>query len=247
MERASRAIDLPTLARRSAGACIVRAMPSGKKAAKAKSAPDKKNRPKAAPARKASRTAPRAAVRAAPTSAPAVDVALFDALSEGERADALRILTEDRRVASMAKVARYRVISAEPMALKAPHPLFNHRLARVVAYDYSSDRCVDALVDLDQALVANLQVTESQPALAREEEGLAVAIALSDDRVKRELGFGDEPQAALQYWSRREADLAFGRRSAAVLFGQLGARPSLVAVVDLVDRQIIDVVSAENW
>src|SRR5690349_4746577 len=39
-----------------------------------------------------------------------VDPALFEALSEGERAAALRILTEDRRLANMAKVARYRVI-----------------------------------------------------------------------------------------------------------------------------------------
>lgn len=222
----------------------MRAMPSGKKAGKAKSAPEKKNRPKAAPARSASRRAP-AKVRPNPTLA--VDPSLFDALSEGERADALRILTEDRRVANMAKVARYRVIAAEPLVLKAPHPLFNHRLARVIAFDYAADRCVDAMIDLDQATVEHLQLTEAQPALGREEEALAVAIALNDDRVKRELGFGDEPQAALQYWSRRETDLAFARRAAAVLFGQVGARPTLVAVVDLVDRQITDVVPAEQW
>ena len=176
-----------------------------------------------------------------------VDPSLFEALSEGERADALRILTEDRRLASMAKVARYRVISVEPMVLKPPHRLFNRRLARVVVFDYAADRCVDALIDLDGAAVTHISLTEAQPTLARDEEALAVAIALNDDRVKRELGLGDEPQAALQYWSRREADQAFARRSAAVLFGQPGARPSLVAVVDLVDRTIIDVVPAEQW
>ena len=176
-----------------------------------------------------------------------VDPSLFAALTEGERADALRILTEDRRLASMAKVARYRVIAVEPMVLKPPHALFNKRLARVVAFDYAADRCVDALVNLDDAVVTHAALTEAQPTLAREEEALAVAIACNDDRVKRELGLGDEPQSALQYWSRREADQAFGRRSAAVLFGQPGARPSLVAVVDLVDRAIIDVVPAEQW
>jgi hypothetical protein len=229
-------------------------MATGKKATKAKSAPGKKNRPKATPARAAARPAAKrggAAVRARAgmSSRPAlsVDPSLFAALSEGERADALRILTEDRRVASMAKVSRYRVIAAEPMVLKPPHALFNRRLARVVAFDYAADRCVDALVDLDGGVVAHISLTEAQPTLAHDEEALAVAVALNDDRVKRELGLGDEPQAALQYWSRREADLAYGRRSAAVLFGQPGARPSLVAVVDLVDRAIVDVVPAEQW
>ncbi|HUS63750.1 MAG TPA: hypothetical protein VMZ28_04365, partial [Kofleriaceae bacterium] len=193
-------------------------MPARKKAIKAKSAPGKKNPPKAVPARAASRPAARrggAAVR--PHPALSVDPSLFEALSEGERADALRILTEDRRLASMAKVSRYRVISVEPMVLKPPHPLFNRRLARVVAFDYAADRCVDALVDLDGAVVTHISLNEAQPTLARDEEALAVAIALNDDRVKRELGLGDEPQTALQYWSRREADQAFGRRSAAVL------------------------------
>lgn len=222
-------------------------MPAGKKAVKPKSAPEKKNRPKAAPARAAKRPASRAAggVRSHP--AMSVDPSLFQALSEGERADALRILTEDRRLASMAKVSRYRVISVEPIVLKPPHLLFNKRLARVVAFDYAADRCVDAVVDLDGAVVAHLSLTEAQPTLARDEEAMAVTVALNDDRVKRELGLGDEPLAALQYWSRREADQAFARRSAAVLFGQPGARPSLVAVVDLVDRAILDVVPAEQW
>jgi hypothetical protein len=238
----------------------------GKKAAKAKSAPGKKNRPKVAPARAVARPAPRPAggvAKSAPvrpgataaarspradrTAALGVDPALFEALSEGERADALRILTEDRRLANMAKVSRYRVVAAEPLVLKPPHELFGHRLARVIAFDYAADRCVDALIDLDEAIVAHLELTQAHPALAREEESLAVAVALQDDRVKRELGLGDEPQAALQYWSRREADQAYGRRSAVVLFGQAGTRPSLVAVVDLVDRHVIEVVPAEQW
>src|SRR5688572_24070581 len=111
-------------------------MARGRKASKAparaqapaKPATNKKNRP--APA--AARTSARAAVRTAPpargkatpkrgrAASMAVDPALFEPLSEGERADAVRILTEDRRLGNMAKVARYRVIAMEPLALKPP-------------------------------------------------------------------------------------------------------------------------------
>jgi Cu2+-containing amine oxidase len=222
---------------------------AGKAAARpSKSAATKKNRPQPAPRKTAARTpaAPvRGKVRARHTAS--VDPALFDPLTEGERADALRVLTEDRRVATMAKVARYRVVAVEPMVLKPPHDLFSHRLARVVAYDYAADRCVDALIDLDTGTVAHLQLHQSQPMLGRDEEAQAVAIALGDDRVKRELGLSDEPQAALHYWSRRDTDLAHTRRSAAVLFGQPGGRARLVAVVDLVDSQVAEVVPAEQW
>jgi hypothetical protein len=199
---------------------------------------------RAAPARAAKPAASRAARRAAVLSC---DPALFEPLSEGERADALRVMTEDRRLASMAKVARYRVVAVEPLVLKPPHELFGHRLARVVAYDYAADRSVEALVDLDAGQVAHLQLTQSQPALGREEETVAVGIALRDERVKRELVLGDQPQAAMHYWSRRDNDLAYARRSAAVLFGQPGERPSMVAVVDLVDRQVAEVVPADQW
>ena len=201
--------------------------------------------PAARPAARGSKPGAARATRRAQVMA--VDPALFEPLSEGERADALRILTEDRRLANMAKVARYRVVAAEPLVLKPPHPLFGLRLARVVAFDYSSDRTVDSLIDLDHSAVAHLQISQSQPALAREEETIAVQTALRDERVKRELGLGDQPQAAMHYWSRRDADLAYSRRSAAVLFGQPGERPSLVAVVDLVDRQVTDVVPADQW
>jgi hypothetical protein len=186
-------------------------------------------------------------VRTRPTASLTVDPALFDPLTEGERADALRVLTEDRRLASMAKVARYRVVAIEPLVLKPPNELFGRRVARVVAYDYAADRCVDALVDLDNGVVAALQIDDKQPMLGRDEEALAVAVALADERVKRELGLSDEPLAALHYWSRRDVERASSQRSAAVLFGQAGARPTLVAVVDLADSQVTEVVPAEQW
>jgi hypothetical protein len=176
-----------------------------------------------------------------------VDTDLFLALTEGERAAALRILLEDKRLAPMAKVGRYRVIAVEPVVVKPPHALVGHRLARVVAYDYASDRSVEACCDLDEGSVAHLQVTRAQPMLAREEEAAAVSIALADERVKEQLGLGDLPQAAMQYWSWRESDLAYSRRSAAVLFGQDGARPSWVVVVDLIDNQVAELVPGDQW
>lgn len=175
------------------------------------------------------------------------DPALFDPLTPGEVADALRTLTEDRRLASMAKVGRYRVICTEPLVVKPPHWMAGHRLARVVAYDYASDRAVDACIDLDAGVVADLQLDKSQPMLSRDEEALAVSIAMIDERVRGKLGMGDMPQATLHYWGRNKSDVSYARRSAAVTFGRSDGHATLIAVVDLVDQQVVQVVPAEQW
>lgn len=175
------------------------------------------------------------------------DPQLFDPLTPGETADALRTLIEDRRLSSMAKVGRYRVICTEPLVVKPPHWMAGHRLARVVAYDYAADRAVDATVDLDAGTVAHLEITRAQPMLSREEEALAVSIALVDQRVREKLQMGDAPQTTMHYWGRTPNDLAFARRSAAVVFGRDGGHASLIAVVDLIDQQVTQVVPAELW
>lgn len=175
------------------------------------------------------------------------DPQLFEPLTEGERADALRVLTEDARLNKMAKVGRYRVIAVEPLVVKPPHELVGHRLARLVIYDYAGDRAVDACVDLDERKVSFLDTSRAQPMLSRDEEASAVAIALRDERVEKQLSLGDEPLMAMHYWSNNENDLAYSRRSAAVIFGRRGAAASIVAVVDLLDETVADVVSAERW
>jgi Cu2+-containing amine oxidase len=215
--------------------CIVAAM-----AAKAsKKAPVK--------ASKAVKSKPKPAVRKDPPDVVKADPTLFDPLTPGEVADALRTLTEDRRVASMAKVGRYRVICTEPLVVKPPHWMAGHRLARVVAYDYAADRAVDATIDLDAGVVAHLEVDKSQPMLSRDEEAMAVSIATLDERVRGKLAMGDSPQAVLHYWGRNTADIAFSRRSAAVTFGRSDGHASLIAVVDLVDQTVTQVVPAEQW
>ena len=175
------------------------------------------------------------------------DPTLFDPLTPGEVADALRTLIEDRRLSSMAKVGRYRVICTEPLVVKPPHWMGGHRLARVVAYDYSADRAVDATVDLDAGIVAHLDLTRGQPMLSREEEALAMSIAMVDQRVRDKLQMGDAPQSTMHYWGRTPNDLSFARRSAAVIFGRTGGHASLIAVVDLIDQQVTQVVPAELW
>ncbi|MDQ3341867.1 MAG: hypothetical protein M4D80_42515 [Myxococcota bacterium] len=175
------------------------------------------------------------------------DPMLFDPLTPGEVADALRTLTEDRRLATMAKVGRYRVICTEPLVVKPPHWMAGHRLARVVAYDYASDRCVDACVDLDAGVVAHLELSKGQPMLSRDEEALAVSIAMVDDRVRSKLNLGDVPQMTMHYWGRTAKDISYARRSAAVVFGRADGHSSLVAVVDLLDNAVTQVVPAELW
>lgn len=177
----------------------------------------------------------------------ASDPLLFAPLTPGEVADALRTVTEDRRLGNMAKVGRYRVVAAEPLVVKPPHWMAGHRLARLVIYDYAADRTVDACVDLDAGIVAHLEVSRAQPMLAREEEAVAIGVALADERVRARLQLGDEPMVTMHYWGRREADLAYARRSAAVMFGRPGSHPSLVAVVDLLDNLVTDVVPASQW
>lgn len=210
--------------------------------------PNGKAAPKAAKAApKATKAAPKTTTGAALPDVANADPSLFDPLTPGETADALRTLTEDRRLSSMAKVGRYRVICTEPLVVKPPHWMAGHRLVRVVAYDYAADRCVDACVDLDAGVVAHLELTRSQPMLSRDEEAVAVSIALGDDRVREQLALGDSPQMTMHYWGRAPSDLAFARRAAAVVFGRAERQTSLVAVVDLIDNAVTQVVPGELW
>jgi Cu2+-containing amine oxidase len=209
---------------------------------------------KAVKAAKPAKSKPKPKVRAsapaavaAPPDIAEADPTLFDPLTPGEIADALRTLTEDRRLSSMAKVGRYRVICTEPLVVKPPHWMAGHRLARVVVYDYAADRTVDACVDLDAGVVAHLDLTRAQPMLSRDEEALAVSIAMVDDRVREKLALGDVPQSTLHYWGRTADDLAFARRSAAVVFGRSDGHASIVAVVDLLENLVTRVVPAERW
>lgn len=173
--------------------------------------------------------------------------ALFDPLTQGEVADALRTLVEDRRLSTMAKVGRYRIICTEPLVVKPPHWMAGHRLARVVAYDYSADRAVDACVDLDAGVVAHLELTKSQPMLSREEESIAITISNADDRVREKLQIGDSAYSVMHYWGRSANELAFSRRSAAVIYGRENGQASVVAVVDLIDQVVTSIVPAELW
>jgi hypothetical protein len=175
------------------------------------------------------------------------DAALFDPLTQGEVADALRTLVEDRRLSTMAKVGRYRVICTEPLVVKPPHWMAGHRLARVVAYDYSTDRSVDACIDLDAGVVAHLELTKAQPMLSREEEAIAITIANQDSRVSEKLAMGDAAHAVMHYWGRTANELAYSRRSAAVIYGRDSGQSSLVVVVDLMDQVVTSVVPAEQW
>ena len=147
----------------------------------------------------------------------------------------------------MAKVGRYRVIAVEPLTFKPGHELARQRIARVVIYDYSADRCVESNIDLDESEVKFLSVNKSQPMLSSDEEVIAMEIALASDEVRQMLSLGESPQATMHYWSNRKADMAHSRRSAAVLFGLHGERPSVVAIVDLLDAAVTEVVPAQHW
>jgi len=215
-------------------------MASSKKAVKA--AKPVKSKPKVTTSPKA-----RAAARPLPPDVVNADPTLFDPLTPGEIADALRTLTEDRRLGSMAKVGRYRVICTEPLVVKPPHWMAGHRLVRVVVYDYAADRAVDACVDLDAGVVAHLDLSRGQPMLSRDEEAIAVSIAMVDERVRDKLALGDAPQSTLHYWGRTPADLAYARRSAAVVFGRADGHATVIAVVDLLENIVTQVVPAELW
>jgi len=199
------------------------------------------------PAKKAAKTVGQGGGGRKTPDVASADPALFDPLTAGEVADALRTLTEDRRLGSMAKVGRYRVICTEPLVVKPPHWMAGHRLARVVVYDYAADRTVDACIDLDAGVVAHLELTKSQPMLSRDEEALAISIAMTDERVRDKLLLGDVAQTTMHYWGRNPKDISYSRRSAAVIFGRSDGHPSVVAVVDLLDNQVTQVVPAEMW
>ena len=217
------------------------------KAKPSKGKPKPAAKPSKAVAGSAGPKANKSAKTPKPADVTASDPALFDPLTPGETADALRTLIEDRRLSSMAKVGRYRIICTEPLVVKPPHWMAGHRLSRVVAYDYSQDRAVDACVDLDAGVVAHLELTRGQPMLSREEEALATSIAATDERVREKLSMGDIPQWVMHYWGRSANEMAFSRRSAAVIYGRDGGHSSVVAVVDLIDQMVTQVVPAEQW
>jgi hypothetical protein len=194
---------------------------------------------KASPAARAARRAQADQVR--------VDPSLFAPLSEGERADAVRTLMEDERLRALAKVGRYRVVAVEALVVKAPDPLAGRRLARVQIYDYAGDRCVDACVDLDRGAVCHVATSTAQPMLSSTEELDAQDIAAGDERVQRAFDAGLGAVAVMHYWSLRPTEIPFRRRTACVLYGEPGARPRLVAVVNLIDRVVLDVVATEQW
>ena len=83
--------------------------------------------------------------------------------------------------------------------------------------------------------------------LSREEEALAVSIASVDARVRDKLSMGDVPLTTTHYWGRTPADLSYARRSAAVVFGHDDGHASIVAVVDLLDNTVTQVVAADQW
>jgi hypothetical protein len=240
-------------------------MPAGGSMAGKKKAPATRAKPQAKPPAGASKASARArrgrasedepvrpelasrATRRVTIDVKTADPSLFAPLSEGERADALRTLLEDERLRGLAKLGRYRVISVEPLVVKPPDPLAGRRLARLVIYDYASDHAVDACVDLDHGAVCHVATSTAQPMLCREEEQEALAIAQRDTRVLSALGREDVPAGVMHYWSLRVMDFAYKRRSAAVLFAAPGQRPSLVAVVSLVDGNVVEIVPGERW
>jgi Cu2+-containing amine oxidase len=227
-------------------------MASSKKAVKAAKSVKSKPKPAARPAQKPAEKPAVDRISVAAAKKPGPDIAhadptLFDPLTPGEIADALRTLTEDRRLSSMAKVGRYRVICTEPLVVKPPHWMSGHRLVRVVAYDYAADRTVDACIDLDAGVVSHLELTAAQPMLSRDEEAIAISIAMADDRVRNQLALGESPQSTLHYWGRAPEDLSFARRSAAVVFGRADGHASIVAVVDLLENIVTQVIPAEHW
>jgi hypothetical protein len=51
----------------------------------------------------------------------------------------------------------------------------------------------------------------------------------------------------MHYWGRTPTDLAYARRSAAVVFGRSDGHASVIAIVDLLDHVVTQIVSAERW
>ena len=169
---------------------------------------------------------------------------LFQPLTPGEKAMATRVLLEDPRVASMAKVGRYQVISAEPWVpkLKKSKP---KRAAKLVVYDYALNKTIQAFIDIENIKIDKLIQNSSQPMLSKEEECKAIKIASSDSQIASALAKDESLQAVLHYWSSKESEQSYNQRSAALVFGD--KEPTLVAIVNLNNASVIDVVPAHKW
>ena len=185
---------------------------------------------------------PRATRRQSPKSSTQEEC--FLPLTQGEKASATRLLLEDPRLASMAKVGRYQVISAEPWIKKSKQKK-GSRSAKILVFNYASNKTLHAFIDLQEGKIVKLVQDGSQPMLSPEEECRATKIALLDQRVSTEISGNQKPLAVLQYWSSKESDLSYNQRSAALVFGDKG--PTLVAIVNLNSASVIDVVPNHKW
>ncbi len=164
----------------------------------------------------------------------------------GDHEEALRILLDDDMMKSIARIGRFRVLAQETLVAEPPDPLAGHRISHINLVDYTRDRTVLARVDLDLRGVASLSCAPAAATLAPEEEAEALAVALADRRVAEGISLGDAPQA-ITHIGTRAGDLARTHRSAAVVFGTGRSQATLVAVVDLARRTVIQIVPAERW
>lgn len=107
----------------------------------------------------------------------------FDPLSDGEAERAIDVMLASDQV-DLGDDDRFEVIGAALYTDKAFQEMESWpRVAETWVYDYDRDITVNALVDLDEDAVVEVEEAKIQPPLTAGETDRVAALALEDDRV----------------------------------------------------------------
>jgi hypothetical protein len=165
-------------------------------------------------------------------------------LSDGDAGLASDAATADERVTRLAQ-GRTRVVSAAPLISERRRPK-GGRHAVVGLYNYTNDRSILAVVDLDTQSVVEVRETPAQFQLHPEERDEAERLAADDSRV-REFLDGREMNPLTRLYFPGALPSASRQHRYAVVFLRPSNRERRYAVVDLSERAVVDVIGPEAF
>jgi hypothetical protein len=165
-------------------------------------------------------------------------------LSSEEAEVAVRLASDNQQVRELVG-ERSRTVLAEP-AVKDRRQPDEDRDAVVGFYSYERGQSVVALVDLNTQEVHAVEAVPVQFQLSQEEKREAEELAAGNQRVRDFLGDRDmNPLTRLFFPATAAKDTPPHRY--AVVFLRPSANDRRFAVVDLTDRQVVDLVSPETF
>ena len=163
-------------------------------------------------------------------------------LSRKEHATSVRLAGEHRKMKTLAK-GRTRAVLVRPLGSDRRQAAGRRSL--VGMYDYSADRSVVAVVDLESEKIVSVEETPLQFQLAPEERKEAEGLAAKDDRVKEFLG-GRKMNPLTRLYFPSSGPERERKHRFAIVFLRPTNSERRYAVVDLSAQRVTDVLSPSD-